>query len=175
MPMPDNGETIDSPRLGLHDSGAAKMCQIKNTRVYDSTCGVFSVVGSTDSLWVHNCYTNRDGMRPGCERTGDFENGWLSMRHSVVSNCLLKAYFGGSGGYNTVIHTNFLTNYSSISENTELLCYINNTTDYVELSEKNQAHIHYNTIYTVVTDQFAFSIGHIYSFGNKTGQWVRSY
>lgn len=175
LPVPGSGETADSPWLALHDSGAARMCEIKNTRVYDSACGVFSVVGQTDGLWVHGCYTNRDGMRPGCERTGDFENGWLAIRHSVVSNCLLKGYFGSPGGYNTFLHTNFLTNYSSLSGNTELLRYLNNTTDYVELSEKNQAHIYYNTVYTVAVDRFATSIGHVYTHGNRTGQWVRSY
>ena len=175
LPVPESGETEASPWLALHDSGAARMCQIKNTRVYDSACGIFSVVGQTDGLWVHGCYTNRDGKRPGCERTGDFENGWLSMRHSVVSNCLLNGYFGAPGGYNTFIHTNFLTNYSSLSGDAELLRYLNNTTDYVELSEKSQAHIYYNTVYTVAVDRFMASIGHVYSFGNKTGEWVRSY
>ena len=175
LPSPGSGESAESPWLALHDSGAARMCQIKNTRVHDSACGLFSVVGQTDGLWVHGCCTNRDGMRPGCERTGDFENGWLSMRHSVVSNCLLNGYFGAPGGYNTFIHTNFLTNYSSITGDAEMLRYLNNTTDYVELSEKSQAHIYYNTVYTVAADRFMTGIGHIYAHGNKTGEWVRSY
>lgn len=175
LPVPDSGETADSPWLAIHDAGAAKMCEIRNTRVYDSACGLFSVVGQTDGLWVHGCYTDRNGTRPGCERTAVFENGWLAMRHSVVSSCLMRGYFGSTGGYNTFIHTNFLTNYSGFSGQAELLRYLNNTTDYVDLSEKSQAHVYYNTVHTVAVDRSTTGIGHVYSFGNRTGRWVRAY
>ena len=175
LPTPGSGETADSPWIAMQDDGAAKMCEIKNTNVYNSATGVFSVVGETDGLWIHDCYTNRDGMKPADERTGDFENGWTAMRHSVVSNNSFNGYFGNPGGFNTFIHTNFLTNYSGFSGETEMLRYINNTTDYVEISEKSQAHIYYNTLYGVGVDRFGTSIGQIYQANNKTGQWVRSY
>ena len=68
-----------------------------------------------------------------------------------------------------------MPNYSGFSGEAELLRFINNTTDCVELSEKCQAHIFYNTIYTVALDRFAESIGHTYKANNVTGQWVRSY
>lgn len=64
------------------------MCRIKNTRAYDSVYGVFSVVGQTDCLWVQGCYTNRNGMRPGCEQTSNFENGCICKNLSplITSN-----------------------------------------------------------------------------------------
>lgn len=114
-------------------------------------------------------------MKPGDERTGDFENGWTAMRHSVVSSNFFNGYFGNPGGFNTFIHTNFLTNYSGFSGETEMLRYINNTTDYVEISEKCQAHVYNNTVYAVREDEFNTSIGHIYQANNDTGYWVRSY
>ena len=175
LPTPGSNETEDSPWIAMHDDGAAKMCEIKNTNVYNSATGVFSVVGETDGLWIHDCYTNRNGMKPADERTGDFENGWTAMRHSVVSHNSFNGYFGNPGGFNTFIHTNYLTNYSGFSGETEMLRYINNTTDYVEISEKAQAHIYNNTLYGVGVDRFNTSIGHIYQQNNKTGQWVRSY
>lgn len=175
LPTPGSNETAESPWIAMHDDGSAKMCEIKNTNVYNSATGVFSVVGETDGLWIHDCYTNRNGMKPANERTGDFENGWTAMRHSVVSNNSLNGYFGNPGGFNTFFHTNFLTNYSGFTGETEMLRYINNTTDYVEISEKAQAHIYYNTLYGVGVDRFNTSIGHIYQKNNKTGQWVRSY
>ena len=145
----------------------------KISNVYNSATGVFSVVGETDGLWIHDCYTNRNGMKPADERTGDFENGWTAMRHSVVSNNSFNGYSGNPGGFNTFIHTNYLTNYLGFSGETEMLRYINNTTDYVEISEKAQAHIYNNTLYGVGVDRFNKSIGHIYQQNNKTGQWVR--
>ena len=175
LPTPGSNETEDSPWIAMHDDGSAKMCEIKNTNVYNSATGVFSVVGETDGLWIHDCYTNRNGMKPADERTGDFENGWTAMRHSVVSHNSFNGYFGNPGGFNTFIHTNYLTNYSGFSGETEMLRYINNTTDYVEISEKAQAHIYNNTLYGVGVDRFNTSIGHIYQQNNKTGQWVRSY
>ena len=42
------------PWIAMHDDGSAKMCEIKNTKVYNSACGIFSVVGETDGLWVHD-------------------------------------------------------------------------------------------------------------------------
>jgi len=163
------------PYIAMHSDGAAKMCEIKNTKVYNSATGVFSVVGETDGLWIHDCYTNRDGMKLYNERTGDFENGWTATRHSVVSNNYFVGYFGNPGSFNTFIHTNYLTNYSGFSGETEMLRYINNTTDYIEISEKSQAHIFYNTIYGTGIDRFNKSIGNIHSANNTTGQWVRSY
>jgi hypothetical protein len=97
------------------------------------------------------------------------------MRHSVVSNCMLNGYFGNPGGFNTFFHTNFITNYSGFTGETEMLRYINNTTDYVEISEKSQAHIFYNTLYTTAIDRFSKSIGRIYTANNKNWLWVRAY
>ena len=167
-----NGE---DPYIAMHSDGAAKMCEIKNTNVYNSATGVFSVVGQTDGLWIHDCYTNRDGMKPLDERTGDFENGWTATRHSVVNNNYFIGYFANPGSFNTFMHTNFFTNYSGFSGETEMMRYINNTTDYIEVSEKSQAHIFNNTIYSIGADRFNKSIGHIYKANNKTGLWVRSY
>lgn len=175
LPAPGDGESFDSPWIALHDDGSAKMCEIKDTSVENSACGVFSVVGQTDGLWVHDCYTGADGKKPYNERTGDFENGWTAMRHNVVSNNYFKGYFGNPGGFNTFIHTNYMTNYSGYSGETEMLRYINNVTDYVEISEKSQAHVYYNYLYTARVDKFTTSIGHVYSKNNETGLWVRSY
>lgn len=175
LPTPASGETVDSPWLALHDDGSAKMCEIKNTNVFDSATGIFSVVGQTDGLWIHDCFTGADGKKPYNERTGDFENGWSAMRHSVVSNNYMKGYFGNPGGFNTFIHTNYLENYSGFGGETEMLRLINNTIDYVEISEKSQAHIYNNTLYGIGIDRFSKSIGHIYKANNVTGQWVRSY
>lgn len=168
-------ESKNTPWIAMHDDGSAKFCEIKNTRVYNSATGIFSVVGETDGLWVHHCYTNRDGMKPLNGRTGDFENGWTAMRHSVVSNNSLNGYFGNPGGFNTFFHTNFITNYSGFTGETEMLRYINNTTDFIEISEKSQAHIYYNTIYSIGIDRFSTSIGYVYHLNNTTGKWVRSY
>ena len=97
------------------------------------------------------------------------------MRHSVVSNNSLNGYFGNPGGFNTFFHTNFITNYSGFTGETEMLRYINNTTDFIEISEKSQAHIYYNTIYSIGIDRFSTSIGYVYHLNNTTGKWVRSY
>ncbi len=175
LPVPGNGETQDSPWLALHDDGSAKMCEIRNTNVYDSACGMFSVVGQTDGLWVHDCYTDGDGARPGATRTGCLENGWTATRHSIISNNILPGYFGCPGSFNTFIHTNFMTDYHGVTGDTEMLRYINNTTDFVEISEKSQAHVFYNTLYNIRVDKFTKSIGHVYSAENETGKWVRSY
>ena len=173
LPTYAEGEE-NNPYIAMHSDGASKMCEIKNTKVYNSATGVFSVVGQTDGLWIHDCYTNRDGMKPYNERTGDFENGWTAMRHSVVSNNSFKGYFGNHG-YNTFIHTNYLENYSGASGEAELTRYINNCTDYVEISEKCQAHVFYNTLYTARVDKFATSNGYVHVANNDTGEWVRSY
>ena len=174
LPTLGTNETLDSPWISMHDDGASKMCEIKNTKVWNSACGVFSVVGLTDGLWIHDCFTNRDGMKPYNERTGDFENGWQQMRHSIVSNNFLIGYFANHG-YNTFIHTNFMTNYSGFGGDAELLRFINNTTDTVEVSEKCQAHYYYNTVHSILIDRFSTSIGHHYKSNNDTGKWVRSY
>ena len=79
------------------------------------------------------------GTRAACSPTraaGVFSDVQEDSGTHRLSGMSMPKGFGGPGGYSTFIHTNFLTNYSSISGNTELLRYINNTTDYVELSEK---------------------------------------
>lgn len=175
LPTPGNGETTSSPWIAMHDDGSAKMCEVKNTNVYNSATGVFSVVGETDGLWIHDCYTNRNGMKKNNERTGDFENGWTAMRHSIVSNNFFVGTFGNPGGFNAFLHTNYFTNYEGHTGETEMLRYINNVTDYVDISEKCQAHVFNNTLYTYRVDAFAKSIGSTYGANNTTGRWVRSY
>lgn len=99
--------------LAMHDDGSAKFCELKNTYVYNSATGMFSVVGECDGLWIHHNYIGSNGTKPGDERTGDFENGWLMMRHSVLSNNVMAgktftAY--ASGGVGAVLHTNYFGN-----------------------------------------------------------------
>lgn len=173
--QPSADYSDNSPWIAMHDDGSAKMCEIKNTKVYNSACGVFSVIGETDGLWVHDCYTNKNGLKPGNERTGDFENGWLAMRHSVVSNNYFAGYFGTPGGYNTFIHTNYIRDFTATSGDTEMLRYINNTTQSIEISEKSQAHIYYNIINAIYIDRFGKSLGRIYDSGNTKNQQIYNY
>ena len=107
LPLPGSKETADSPWLAMHDDGSAKFCEIKNTNVFHSATGMFSVVGETDGLWIHDNYVPEDGTKPGDERTGDLENGWSAMRHTVISrNVMDSSSFTAfaSGGIGTVLH-----------------------------------------------------------------------
>lgn len=162
--------------LALHDDGSSKMCEIKNTTVYRSGSGFFANIGETDGFWVHHCKKDQYSSGVGHSCSIDFENGWCQMRHSVVSNCYLPGYLGANGGYNTFLHTNYIGEYSGFSGETEMLRFINNTTFHLEIAEKDQAHVYYNTYYNASVDKYSSkSLGHIYAKNNTTGVWVNGY
>ena len=110
LPKSQTGSPTTSAWMKMYDCGAAKDCEIKNTNLYHSATGLFSVVGETDGLFIHNNYVPANGEKPADARLGDFEDGWLAMRHSVVSNNVMDKGEYASGGYNNFMHTNFFGN-----------------------------------------------------------------
>lgn len=110
LPKSQTGSSKTSAWMKMYDCGAAKDCEIKNTNLYHSATGLFSVVGETDGLFIHNNYVPANGEKPADARLGDFEDGWLAMRHSVVSNNVMDKGEYASGGYNNFMHTNFFGN-----------------------------------------------------------------
>lgn len=172
--VPDN--TSDNPWLAMQDDSSAKNCEIKNTRIVgSSSCGLFSAAGSCDGLWVHDCFIGMDGVKPRCERVGDFEEGWHAMRHCVVSNNFMAGYFGCTGGYNIFFHSNYIADYSGFSGEEEMIRYINNTSQSVEISEKLQAHIYNNVLNEIYIDRQNTSEGKIYCENNVKGERIYSY
>lgn len=110
LPTIPNGDTADTPWMTMHDNGAARDCEIKNTNMYHSATGLFSVVGETDGLYIHNNYVPFNGEKPADARLGDFEDGWLAMRHSVLANNVMDKGEYASGGANNYMHTNYFGN-----------------------------------------------------------------
>ena len=110
LPKVPVGSTKSTPWMTMYDCGAAKDCEIKNTNLYHSATGLFSVVGETDGLYIHNNYVPANGEKPADARLGDFEDGWLAMRHSVLANNVLDKGEYASGGYNNFMHTNYFGN-----------------------------------------------------------------
>ena len=110
--LPDIPDGCDKSTawMTMHDCGAARDCEIKNTNLYHSATGLFSVVGETDGLFIHNNYVPSNGEKPADARLGDFEDGWLSMRHSVLANNVLDKGEYASGGFNNFMHTNYFGN-----------------------------------------------------------------
>lgn len=94
--------------MAMHDDGSAKFCEILNTNMYNSATGLFSVVGETDGLWVHDNYVDKNGGKD--KRVGDFENGWYLMRHSVVNHNRFDGTVTGfaSGGHNAFLYSNVI-------------------------------------------------------------------
>lgn len=142
--------TAGAAWLAMHDDGSAKFCELKNTNVYDSATGMFSVVGECDGLWIHHNYIGSNGTKPGDERTGDFENGWLMMRHSVVSNNVMygKSFTAyASGGIGTVMHTNYFGNEVYTRPDDEQTKIINNRATTWICSVKDVMDLYYNSNY----------------------------
>lgn len=110
LPKPQKGENKNSLWMKMYDCGAARDCEIKNTNLYHSAAGLFSVVGETDGLYIHNNYVPANGEKPIDARLGDFEDGWLAMRHSVLANNVLDKGEYASGGFNNFISTNYFGN-----------------------------------------------------------------
>ena len=110
LPKRPTGTTKSTPWMTMHDCGAARDCEIKNTNLYHSATGLFSVVGETDGLFIYNNYVPANGEKPEDARLGDFEDGWLSMRHSVLANNVLDQGEYASGGFNNFMHTNYFGN-----------------------------------------------------------------
>lgn len=110
LPKVPAGSTKSTPWMTMHDCGAARDCEIKNTNLYHSATGLFSVVGETDGLFIHNNYVPANGEKPADARLGDFEDGWLAMRHSVLANNVLDKGEYASGGFNNFMHTNYFGN-----------------------------------------------------------------
>lgn len=96
--------------LQMYDNGAATDCEITGVNTLHSATGLFSVVGETDGLWIHHNYIPANGEMPMDARLGDFEDGWESMRHSVVSNNIMAKGEYAGGGPNTFMHTNYFGN-----------------------------------------------------------------
>ena len=110
LPKVPTGSKKGTPWMAMHDCGAARDCEIKNTNLYHSATGLFSVVGETDGLYIHNNYVPANGEKPADARLGDFEDGWLSMRHSVLANNVLDKGEYASGGFHNFMHTNYFGN-----------------------------------------------------------------
>ena len=110
LPIVPQGSTESTPWMTMHDCGAARDCEIKNTNLYHSAAGLFSVVGETDGLFIHNNYVPANGEKPADARLGDFEDGWLAMRHSVLAYNVLDKGEYASGGFNNYMHTNYFGN-----------------------------------------------------------------
>lgn len=110
LPKVPSGCTKSTPWMTMYDCGAAKDCEIKNTNLYHSATGLFSVVGETDGLYIHNNYVPANGEKPADARLGDFEDGWLAMRHSVLANNVMDKGEYASGGFNNFMHTNYFGN-----------------------------------------------------------------
>ena len=110
LPKVPTGCTKNTPWMKMYDCGAARDCEIKNTNLYHSATGLFSVVGETDGLFIHNNYVPANGEKPEDARLGDFEDGWLAMRHSVLAYNVLDKGEYASGGYNNFMHTNYFGN-----------------------------------------------------------------
>lgn len=110
LPTIPTGDNASTPWMTMHDSGVARDCEIKNTSMYHSATGLFSVVGETDGLYIHNNYVPKNGEKPADARLGDFEDGWTAMRHSVVANNVMDRGEYASGGPNNFMHTNYFGN-----------------------------------------------------------------
>lgn len=110
LPKVPAGSTKSTAWMTMHDCGAARDCEIKHTNLYHSATGLFSVVGETDGLFIHNNYVPANGEKPADARLGDFEDGWLVMRHSVLANNVLDKGEYASGGFNNFMHTNYFGN-----------------------------------------------------------------
>lgn len=110
LPTIPSGSTKYTAWMKMYDCGAARDCEIKNTNIYHSATGLFSVVGETDGLYIHNNYVPANGEKPADARLGDFEDGWLSMRHSVLANNVMDKGEYASGGVNNFMHTNYFGN-----------------------------------------------------------------
>lgn len=110
LPKVPTGSTKNTAWMKMYDCGAAKDCEIKNTNLYHSATGLFSVVGETDGLYIHNNYVPTNGEKPADARLGDFEDGWLAMRHSVLANNVLDKGEYASGGFNNFMNTNYFGN-----------------------------------------------------------------
>ena len=110
LPKVPSGSKKSTPWMKMQDCGAAKDCEIKNTNLYHSATGLFSVVGETDGLFIHNNYVPANGEKPEDARLGDFEDGWLAMRHSVVAYNVFDKGEYASGGVNNFMHTNYFGN-----------------------------------------------------------------
>lgn len=110
LPKPPKGCKKSTPWMTMHDCGAAKDCEIKNTNIYHSATGLFSIVGETDGLYIHNNYVPKNGEKPADARLGDFEDGWLAMRHSVLANNVMDKGEYASGGANNYMHSNYFGN-----------------------------------------------------------------
>ena len=150
LPSPGSSESASSPWISMHDDGSAKFCELKNTNVSKSATGMFSVVGECGGLWIHDNHIAENGTKPGDERTGDFENGWMMMRHSVVSRNVMSgssftAY--ASGGVGTVLHTNYFGNEVYTRPNDEQTKIINNRATTWICSVKDVMDLYYNSNY----------------------------
>lgn len=151
LPTPGTNQTSESPWLAMHDDGSAKFCEIKNTNVYNSATGMFSVVGETDGLWIHDNYVPQNGTKPGDERTGDLENGWMMMRHTVISkNVMDSSSFTAfaSGGVGTVLHTNYFGNEIYTRPDDEQTKIFNNRGTSWILAVKDTMDFYHNTNYS---------------------------
>ena len=158
--------------VAMNDDGAAKFCEIKGVNATNHYEGIFSVVGESDYLWIHDNYTLTNSKVDS--RTGDVENGILRSRHTVISNNFLNGYFGTPSGYNNFVHTNYLKNYNCFSGEGEQQRIINNTIDVIVAADKANCHIYYNTVTQIDTTHNSNYLGTVYKQGNKTYQWVRS-
>lgn len=152
----------------MHDDGSAKFTEIKNISLNDHMEGIFSAVGESDYLWVHDCYTLTNGKFDA--RTGDIEDGHLKTRHSIISNNFTHGVMATPNGFNTFVHTNYFYQYNFMSGEGELQHCINNTIDTLIGADKIQARVFNNHYQSLLGNYNSNYAGIIQTANNATGK-----
>ena len=71
-------------------AGSSHFCEIKNTNLYHNADGLLSVVGETNSCWIHDNYIYEGGYMFGWSL--DLEDGWYGMRGTIIENNVIRKY-----------------------------------------------------------------------------------
>ena len=123
-------------------AGSSHFCEIKNTNLYHSADGLVSVVGETNSCWIHNNYIFNDGYLYGWSL--DLEDGWLGIRGTILENNIIRKFaystsqnisYSGpdsgnlalSGGFNTFVINNYIGSLNQVNYGTTNTHVLHNT------------------------------------------------
>ena len=109
--------------ISFMPAGSSHFCEIKDTNIYHSADGLVSIIGETNSCWIHNNYIYNDGYLYGWSM--DLEDGWYGIRGTILENNIIRKYvfskvinnsYTGtdsgivelSGGFNTFVINNYI-------------------------------------------------------------------
>lgn len=150
LPTKNNNYADDNCILRMAKGTASIDCGVRKCMFFNTASGAFSGCGASENFHFEKCYVSGNGKKNAW--AFDLEDGWQTMRHTIVDNCKMFGNAILSGHGNVVISSALQT--LNMRDDCELSTIVNNAFQYQGIAtirdkfEALFAHNYYNKLTT---------------------------